>query len=255
MQIPRSYIENYSRALNVVSEKSRAALVDALAKIDYSQDVATIRNATIAIMQPACGASSTMAARLAAEFYNGLRARFGIDDGFTAEVDSLREPEATEGAVRAFAHELDSSMPNVSEFQRLCFGRIDYETRRAANMCIAHNASRDPRKPRWARVPAGAETCPWCMMLASRGFAYHSEEAADHNHSGCDCKVIPSWDKSPEVQSYDPKEYERRWNEAIDAEAQAAAERKGTSVEEERLRILGYYAASAKNAKRKAKRS
>jgi len=254
MQIPRSYVENYSKALNVVSDRARAALVDALSQIDYSADVATIREAVIAIMQPACGASSTMAARLAADFYDGLRARFGIDDGFRAEVDSLREPEATEGAIRAFADKLDDSIPNVSAFQQLCVDRIDYETRRAANMCMAYNAKRDPLKPKWARVPMGAETCPWCLMLASRGFAYHSEAAADHNHSGCDCKVVPSWDKSPEVQGYDEREYYNRWQDAIDAEAKAASERKGTSFEDERSRILGYYAASAKNAKAKAKR-
>ncbi len=254
MQIPRSYVENYSKALNVVSERARAALVDALSQIDYTVDVAAVREAVIAVMQPACGASSTMAARIAAEFYDGLRARFGIDDGFRAEVDSMREPEATEGAVRAFADKLDDSMPNVSAFQQLCVDRIDYETRKAANMCMAHNAKIDPRKPKWARVPMGAETCPWCLMLASRGFDYNSEAAASHNHSGCDCKVIPSWDKSPEVQGYDEREYYNRWQDAIDAEAKAASERKGTSVEDERKRILGYYAASAKNAKAKAKR-
>ena len=74
MKIPRSYVENYSRALNVVSERARAALVDALGRIDYSADVSDIRNAVIAVMQPACGASSTVAARLAADFYDGLRA-------------------------------------------------------------------------------------------------------------------------------------------------------------------------------------
>lgn len=254
MQIPRSYIENYSKALNVVSEKAREQLVNALSQIDYSQDVASIRQATIAIMQPACGASAQMAARLAAEFYDGLRARFGIDDGFMAEADSQRVPEATEGAVRAFADKLDDSIPNVGVFQQLCVDRIDYETRRAANMCMAHNIKRDPRKPMWARVPAGAETCPWCLMLASRGFAYHSEEAASHNHAGCDCKVVPSWDKSPEAQGYDEREYYNKWQDAIDAEAKAASERKGTSVEAERKRIMGYYEASARNAKAKAKR-
>jgi len=258
MQIPRSYVENYSKALNVVSDRARAALADALMQIDYTADVATIREAVIAVMQPACGASSDMAARIAADFYDGLRARFSIADGFRAEVDSQRVPEATEGAVRAFAHELDSSMPNVSAFQQLCVDRIDYETRRASNMCMAHNASRDPLKPKWARIPMGAETCPWCLMLASRGFVYNSEKAADHNHAGCDCKVVPSWDKSPEVQGYDPDEYLSKWEDAVDAEAKASAERKAakgvkTSEEQEKKRILGYYEASAKNAKIKAK--
>lgn len=211
MQIPRSYVENYSKALNVVSDRARAALVDALSQIDYSADVATIREAVIAIMQPACGASSTMAARLAADFYDGLRARFGIDDGFVAEVDAQREPEATEGAVRAFSHELDNSIPNVSEFQRLCVDRIDYETRLAANKCVEYNAKRDPRKPRWARIPTGAETCSFCIMLASRGFVYHSEETASHAHAHCDCRIVPSWDKSPLVQGYDPDKYYDMW--------------------------------------------
>jgi len=249
MQIPRSYVEDYSKALNVVSERARERLVEALSQIDYTADVAEIREAVIAIMQRACGASSTLAARLAAEFYDGLRVRFGIDDGFRAEADSRREPEATSGAVRAFADKLDDSIPNVSAFQQLCEDRIDYETRRAANMCMAYNANRDPRKPKWARIPTGAETCPWCLMLASRGFVYNSEAAADHNHPGCDCKVVPSWDKTPKAQGYDPDDYYEKWRDAITKEAESSAERKGTSVESERKRILSYYEASAKHAK------
>ena len=210
MQIPRSYVENYSNALNVVSERARAALVDALSQIDYSADVASIREAVIAIMQPACGASSTMAARLAAEFYDGLRARFGIDDGFMAEVDSLREADATDGAIRAFAQDLVDGKPH-EQFIGKCVDRIDYETRRAANECMAYNARRDPKKPRWARIPTGVETCDFCIMLASRGFVYHSEETASHAHSSCNCRVVPSWDKSPLAQGYDPDKYYDMW--------------------------------------------
>lgn len=206
MQIPRSYIDNYSKALNVVSEQARVKLVDALSKIDYTADIADIRNAVIAIMQPACGASTQVAARLAAEFYDGLRARFGIDDDYVAEVDSQRVPEATSGAVRAFVQDIVDGKP-LESFINLCGERIDYETRRAANECVAYNAKRDPRRPKWARIPAGAETCQFCIMLASRGFTYQSEEVASHAHANCDCRIVPSWDKSPEVQGYDPKLY------------------------------------------------
>ena len=211
MQIPRSYIENYSMALNQISSRARESLSNALMQIDYTQDIADIRNAVIAVMQTACGASSDLSARLAAEFYDGLRARFGIDDGFRAEVDSQRVPEATEGAVRAFANKLDDSIPNVSAFQQLCVDRIDYETRLAANKCIERNAKNDPKKPRWARIPTGAETCQFCIMLASRGFVYHSEETASHAHAHCDCRVVPSWDKSPLAQGYDPDKYYDMW--------------------------------------------
>lgn len=184
MQIPRKYIENYSNTLNVVSEQARRKLADALSQIDYTQDVATIRNAVIAVMQPACGASTQVAAQLAADFYDGLRARFGVVDDFEAEPQSLRIPDATDGAVRAFAQDLVEEKP-LSDFIGKCVDRIDYETRRAANECVAYNAKKDPKKPRWARVPAGAETCEWCIMLASRGFVYHSEETASHAHANC----------------------------------------------------------------------
>ena len=210
MQIPRSYVENYSRALNVVSERARAALVDALSQLDYTADIADIRNAVIAIMQPACGASATMAARLAADFYNGLRAQFGIDDGYMAQVDSQRVPEATTGAVRAFVQDLVDDKP-IEQFVGKCADRIDYETRKAANECVEFNAKNDPKKPRWARVPTGVETCQFCIMLASRGFVYHSEETASHAHAHCDCRVIPSWDKSPTAQGYDPDLYYDMW--------------------------------------------
>lgn len=225
MQIPRSYVENYSRALNVVSERARAALVDALSQLDYTADIADIRNAVIAIMQPACGASATMAARLAADFYDGLRAQFGIDDGYMAQVDSQRVPEATTGAVKAIVQDLVDGKP-VEQFVGKCADRIDYETRKAANECIAENAKNDPKKPRWARIPTGAETCQFCIMLASRGFVYHTEETASHAHAHCDCRVIPSWDKSPTAQGYDPDLYYDMWKHPEKYSEQTAKEEK-----------------------------
>lgn len=70
----------------------------------------------------------------------------------------------------------------------------------------------------WARVPTGAETCGWCLMLCSRGPVYLSAYSAgldledrhaladfdagqgvdaddmDEWHPGCDCKVVPVFD-------------------------------------------------------------
>ena len=210
MQIPRSYIENYSNSLNQISTTARESLSNALMQLNYDADIADIRNAVIAVMQTACGASSDLSARLAAEFYDGLRLQFGIDDGYQAEVNSGRVPEATDGAVRAFVQDLVDDKP-IEQFVGKCVDRLDYETRKAANECVAKNAKNDPEKPRWARVPTGVETCSFCIMLASRGFVYHSEETASHAHAHCDCRVIPSWDKSPTAQGYDPDLYYDMW--------------------------------------------
>ena len=78
------------------------------------------------------------------------------------------------------------------------------------------------RQIRWARVPQGEETCDFCLMLASRGFVYVSEESAQgyegHVHRGCDCIVVPgighyedgatnsmgsSWVQDTELAGYD----------------------------------------------------
>jgi len=69
----------------------------------------------------------------------------------------------------------------------------------------------------WARVPTGAETCSWCLMLASRGPVYSHgtagsklgfletlrlSEAGELDpskhlnqwHTGCDCSLVPVYD-------------------------------------------------------------
>lgn len=60
-------------------------------------------------------------------------------------------------------------------------------------------------KRRFARVPAGSHTCAFCLMLASRGFAYHSRAAAGELgkfHPDCDCQIVFQDDTTPE--GYDP---------------------------------------------------
>lgn len=79
---------------------------------------------------------------------------------------------------------------------------------------------RDPEVKGWARVATGRETCGFCMMMVSRGPVYFSAEDAGLNlndtsaldlieegdeealneamkrwHPGCDCKVVPVFDR------------------------------------------------------------
>lgn len=69
---------------------------------------------------------------------------------------------------------------------------------------------------RYARVPSGGETCPFCMMLASRGAVYHTEESAGdagHYHTHCRCRIVPVWGDSG-IEGYDPEEWYRKWQQA-----------------------------------------
>jgi len=62
----------------------------------------------------------------------------------------------------------------------------------------------------WARVPSGATTCAFCLMLASRGAVYGSEQLASLGvkgkkyHGHCDC--TPTLVRGPQdfPEGYDP---------------------------------------------------
>jgi hypothetical protein len=247
--IPRAYVDGFTRALNGVSAQCRRGLGDALARIDMTQDVATVREQVIAAMRVWCGCATDQAAVLAAEFYDGLR-EMELGARLGAVASSGREPEATDGAVRAFAQQLVDGRPD--ELVRLCLDRLDYEVKVAAAQTALDNARRDPVKPRFARVPTGTETCDFCLMLASRGFVYHTEATASHAHAGCDCRTVPSW-RAHEVEGYDTKDLARRWQDAIDAKAKERAERNGTDEADERAAIMAAYRRSAASAKKRNK--
>lgn len=85
---------------------------------------------------------------------------------------------------------------------------------RRANDTIIHNVGRDSKKGvRFARVPMGSHTCTFCMMLASRGFVYHSRGTAgefSHFHSNCRCKVVAGF-PGTKVEGYDPARLYGAW--------------------------------------------
>lgn len=68
---------------------------------------------------------------------------------------------------------------------------------------VMQSAIRNGR--RFARVPQGSHTCAWCLMLASRGFAYRSASHAGRFakfHGDCDCQIVMDDGRIPE--GYDP---------------------------------------------------
>lgn len=75
------------------------------------------------------------------------------------------------------------------------------------------NALRDGAE--WAWIPQG-DTCPFCIMLASRGWQRASKKAikhghAEHIHANCDCTYAIRFDGRSNVQGYAPERYERMY--------------------------------------------
>lgn len=87
-----------------------------------------------------------------------------------------------------------------------------------ARMTQRFTAQKDPSEPRWARVPRGP-TCEFCIMLASRGYVYWSEEKAggrdNRYHRNDDCQIVSSWGET-RIKGYDPEGMRRRYRECAD---------------------------------------
>lgn len=249
MRLPRSVIDNYTAGVNGISGQARAALAEVLSGVDLTGDVAEVRRVVSAAMRRICGASADAAAELSAAVYDGIR-RLELGQPTGAAPDPGYVADATDAAVRAFADDLVNE--DYETFAQRCADRVDYEVKVAANRSMVSMAKGDVRPPRFARVPGGAETCDFCLMLASRGFVYRNEATASHAHANCDCRIMPGWPETT-VEGYDPREVEGRWQAAVDAKAAERAERNGTSARKERDRIMRGYAESAKRSKQRAR--
>lgn len=104
---------------------------------------------------------------------------------------------------------------DVDGFKRAIANAARYFSERGANDTMAALGRRDAKKlgskVRFARIPTGATTCPYCCMLASRGFVYSSELAAlNANHRNCDCRIVEGF-AGMEVEGYDPDRYYDMW--------------------------------------------
>ena len=240
--LPRAYIDEYTRQINKLSEASRASLAEALSSIDIS-DPASF-DTVVALMQDFCSVSDQAAAQIAAAFYDFSR-EYCIGEALGAMPLSNRVPEATTVAVKGVYAQHDTVEGIVTGLQ----DRVDYEIKRGAAQSSILNGQNDPRKPRFARVPSGGETCTFCLMLASRGFVYRSAQKAGelgHYHAHCDCRIVVGWDDT-EIEGYDPAALYDKWQAALEDEAKAKAERSGLPVATERHDINATLKNAGKN--------
>lgn len=189
--IPRAAVDFLTEEINGISADAQARVMEVLQGINWTPEtIAQCRDLVLQILANVMPTYTTMAAQASADFYDAAR-ELSIGKPMGAVAVSGYDPRKTEGAVRGFVRfVLDG---RVETFNDQVLQRIDYEMKRSAGESMFANGRRDPRKPKFARVPTGDETCDFCLMLASRGFMYSSEATAgaiklDHYHAGC---VLP----------------------------------------------------------------
>lgn len=215
-----------TKQVNAISADAQEKVLRVLESIAWTpENIAECRDIVIAALAEVMPAYTDTAAQAGADFYDAVR-ETQVGEALGASAVSGYAQEATEGAVRAFVQQIVDGKP-VEQFNRSVLGRVDRDVKRAGNVSVAENAARDPLKPRYARVPTGAETCSFCLMLASRGFAYRSREAASHAHPGCDCRVVAGFD-GMEVEGYDPDDLYLKWKDPDEWEKKHAMREDGT---------------------------
>lgn len=184
--LSRNNLQKYQRLINGLAARAQSEVTRAAASGASNADL-------IRIIDRYRG----MAFLASDRFYGGLKR------AQTGQIQPFRMPRFSHDAV-----EIDRLLSNSSHVGRTS----DWLVRCAVRDTMWFNGMRDPDRPRFAIIPAG-DACEWCVMLASRGFVYWSDQtAAASLHANCRCAIVPSWERSPRVEGYNPGRLYGRYN-------------------------------------------
>ena len=209
----RDDINQLNKAHNRTVEQARRELqkIWNTVMVRYDGDPAAQRDALLELVSALAGKYADVDSAAAAEWYETMRLKW-FDDDFEVSVGYDDNTRWIREGIRTQAGALWGDDPD--KLRRYLMANMERWVKQGGRDTIARNVERDPRKPRFARVPQGP-TCGWCVMLASRGWVYSIAEAAGElkkYHNDCNCEIVPSWDKDkPIVEGYDPDDLYQRY--------------------------------------------
>lgn len=184
---------NYEQiqSFGAVSEQLRAAALDEFAEYLYEGITqAEVIDVAVSIAQK----YSMLGSELGAQWYDLCSQLAGLDvepaELSTSTIDTL------DTRAGAFAEAVDAAA--TESLQAAFNGWLQNEINNSIRLTGSANLWRDYERGKapgkWARVPVG-DTCAWCLMLASQGAWYLSEESAlgkesGHYHDACNCIAV-----------------------------------------------------------------
>ncbi|PLS29934.1 Papain fold toxin 1 [Bifidobacterium margollesii] len=170
--------------------------------------------------------SEPMPEFLHAKLVDPSRVLWQVEHGFSnTDFNGLTYQQVMEGRSRAgmTIDDLWPPLDNVDDAQQFIADMINASGR----LTMQRNIKLDPTRPKWARVCGSAKPCAFCVMLASRGFAYNSQETADFGsgfHDGhCHCSVVPSWGRDEHLLAR-----QAQWKSMYDAGKREISEAEGS---------------------------
>lgn len=207
----------YNREVARIGDRAASDVESSVLAWCRSHEDATVaerREAAKLIMEGFVQGYDDVAAEFAAQWYDH-RAEQGGARLEQAITTTTYKPESVDAVARYQAKKLAKG--GDAAFAKACGEFARNDAFRSLNETISANVGRDKDKGvRFARVPAGLETCAFCIMLASRGAVYRTRKTAGefkHFHRRCDCKIVPGFEDDPDaelVEGFRPRELHER---------------------------------------------
>lgn len=199
MKITEKTWDEYVARLSRLNETAGEKMADYIAKHGTEGTAALTAYAQALIEKYGEGS-----AELACQMYDAM-----------AEASGADVPPAEPAPVTQYG-ETAKMVNGTKQSPPLLQSGVSRLVKRAAADTTLHNAIRDGAE--WAWVPHG-DTCPFCMMLASRGWQRASKKAlkgdhAQHIHANCNCEYAIRFDGKTTVAGYDPEKYLAMYNDA-----------------------------------------
>ncbi len=195
----KELFDSYEAALRTIATLAKEQTQDLVGMMDYDAMTPEECAARLLSRYPEITRDyGMMAADIAREYYQQERELAMVE----AEYGGYEAVSATPGAYEWAVEDVrKAAATGVDMLPGTALRRI-YQR---ADRTIALNAQRDPAHPRWAIVPH-ANACGWCLMVASNGWSYSSEQAANaQRHDGCRCTVAIDFNRDhPSLEGYDP---------------------------------------------------
>lgn len=221
----RRGVNRLAQANNNIVAAAQRDLEAIMARVDQGDPAATLA-ALKAAVPALVERYGDAAAAAAADWYDDIRPtglpRYSSTVGDNYPVEAVEQRVASAGVHVANG--------NPGRFLQVMSTSLDKFVKQSSRNTIVKNGQRDPWKPRFARVPSGSTTCGFCLMLASRGAVYLTQESAGQMtqfHGECDCQIVPIGPNDPLPDGYDPDALYQQYLEARDevgADARAISE-------------------------------
>ena len=170
---------------------------------------------------------SNLGCELGAQWYDLCSELAGLD------VEPAYLPEVNAADIHAHARAVVGKAPEGSPVEAVMNNFlqniIQNSVRDTGDANLWRDYERGMAGGRWARVPVG-DTCAWCLMLASQGAWYLSEESAlgkeaGHYHSDCNCTAVYHADPDSIAGYSALKKYKGMYYDAENARSANASKR------------------------------